>query len=73
MVRDSDRGEDALDDWGDGGIGVSFNSGVSEVTTKTVGLDDGAIVSGSADEGGSGDDVGIGGSQANQKDSDLFG
>ncbi len=52
MVGDSDRGEDALDDGGDGGVGVALNSGISEVSTKKVGLDDGAVMGRSTDEGG---------------------
>jgi hypothetical protein len=71
VVRDSDRGQDALDDGGNGGVGVALNSGISEVSTKTVGLDDGAVMSRSTDEGGGWDDESVGGSQANQEDGDL--
>jgi hypothetical protein len=76
VVRDSDRGQDALDDGGDGGVGVALNSGVSEVSAKTVGLDDGADMepmgrSTDTDEGGGWDVKSVGSGQANQEDGDL--
>jgi hypothetical protein len=71
VVRDSDRGKDALNDGSDGGICVSLNSGPGEVSTKTVGLDDGAVMGWGADQSGSWDVESIGGSQANQEDGDL--
>ena len=71
MVGDSDRGEDALDNGSDGGVGVALNSGVSEVSAKTVGLDDGAVVGRGTDKGGGWDVESVGGSQANQEDGDL--
>jgi hypothetical protein len=71
VVRDSDRGQDALDDGGNGGVGVALNSGPGEVSAKTVGLDDGAVMGRSTDEGGGWDDESVGGSQANQEDGDL--
>jgi hypothetical protein len=71
VVGDSDRGEDALNDGSDGSVGVALNSGVSEVSSETVGLDDGAVMSRSTDEGGGWDVESVGGGQANQEDGDL--
>ena len=70
VVGHGDGREDALDDGGDGGVGVALNGGVSEVASQAVGLDDGAVVSRSADQSGGGD-KGMGGSQADQEDGDL--
>jgi len=71
VVGDSDRGEDALNDGSDGSIGVSLNSRPGEVSSKTVRLDDGAVMGRSADEGGGRDVESVGGGQANQEDGDL--
>ena len=72
VVRDSDRGEDALNDGSDGGVCVSLNSGPGEVSTKTVGLDDGAVMGRGANQSGGWNVESIGGSQANQEDGDLI-
>jgi hypothetical protein len=72
VVRDSDRGKDALDNGSDGGVCVSLNSGVSKVSSKTVGLDDGAVMGRGANQSGGWEDESIGGSQANQEDGDLI-
>lgn len=73
MVADADGSQDALDDGSDGGVCVSLNGRVGKVTTQTVGLDDGAVVSRSADQSGAGvDDGGVGSGQAYQKDGDLL-
>jgi hypothetical protein len=72
VVRDSDRGKDALNDGSDGGVCVSLNSGVSKVSSKTVGLDDGAVMGRGANQSGGWEDESIGGSQANQEDGDLI-
>ena len=72
VVRNSDRGKDALNDGSDGGVCVSFSDGVSKVSTKTVRLDDGAVMGRSTDQSGWCDIESIGGSQANQEDGDLI-
>ena len=72
VVGDSDRGEDALNDGSEGGVCVSFDDGVSEVSSKTVGFDDGAVMGRSADQGGGWHVESVGGGQANQEDGDLI-
>ena len=72
VVAHSDGGEDSLDNWGNGGVCVSFDGGVGKVAAQAVGADDGAIVSRGADQGGGGDVESVGGGQANQEDGNLI-
>ena len=44
FVRNGDGSADVLNDWGNGGIGVSFLHRVGEVASQTVRADDGAVV-----------------------------
>lgn len=71
VVANGDGGGDVLDDGGDGSVSVALLHLIGEVATKTVGLDVGAIESRGADQGGGRDRKGIGGSQANQENSQL--
>jgi hypothetical protein len=50
VVRDSDRGEDTLDDGGDGGVGVALNMGRSTDTDEGVGWDVESVGSGQANQ-----------------------
>lgn len=51
-VRDAHGLDDVLHNGADGGISVSLYCAVGEVAAQTVRLDDGAVQTGSAHEGG---------------------
>ena len=70
-VGNGDGGGNVLDDGGDGSVSVALMDLISEVSAQTVALDVSGIVSRSADQGGSRDDEGVGGGQANQENSQL--
>ena len=50
FVGNGDGGADVLNDWGNGGIGVSFLHRVGKVASQTVRADDGAVVARSAEQ-----------------------
>ena len=67
-----DGREDALDDGGDGGVGVALNGGVTEVTSQAVGPDDGTIVIRSVNQGGDGEESSVSRSQVDQENGELY-
>ena len=60
-VGDADGLGDTLHHRGDGGVSMALNGAVGEIAAETVGLDDGAVEAGGADEGGGGDDAAVDG------------
>ena len=51
-VAHGDRGGNALDHGGDGGVSMTLDSGIGKVAAQAIRPDDGAVVSGSADQSG---------------------
>ena len=56
-VADGDGGGHVLDDGGVDGVSVVLGGAVGEVASQAVGLDDGAVKSGRAPDGGGGDEA----------------